>query len=937
MKMKKSIAFVLLVVMLLTCFAGVCPAMADKADKPLALYTDEATNTLSFAGTGYGEIVGIKQGDMGKEDSYVLLKSNQDADTSGAANRIELRYNKFSNTDGYRYLVMSAELKPETDSSFTELEWNTNDNALLSHSDDSLVMNEISSGRWNQYTVVYDFGGESKSSTAYVNGKAVASINASTNNFGDLSTIQNARIQLRMACSADSKIGVDNVHIYFTDTAPTLSEPALVSSDKYSVSGETFSFTDGIAVGDLSANADISVYSSIECINKLSANQKLSSGNELVLRSSSGYKYMTAFDKAVESYLFLDGSELVNVPATNTSNVLAKINSPVLSAVQGKNGKKATDTSMLLSRNGTGYLLYTFPAAITSGYGVVEFNADTMGAKIEIHNNNSHATVAVAPADDFLADRWNKCVFVYDSAKKTNTLYVNGKTVAYSENTTAETYGQYLQFRIVSSGDYYIDDFKAYTTATKPEISVPALTAAADCLIDGDSFVAYKKITPNDLAAADGSAVTVYDTATYDYEVIGSNPMYTGNRIVLEDGRNTYTYYDVECYNANVPTVKNTADTLTASAYLMESTLILACYDESGALEAVDFVSGSGAKSLSLTGDYDRAAAMVVNSFEGMTPLAACSEWVRTPTIACWGASLTRGQGASDELTASYPGVLQEISGYNVYNMGVGGETAMTVASRQGALSILLEEAVTIPESGSVEISFKADNGGIVTPRATNVGMWNPCYINGVEGTLSVVVNTDVWPRVLKSANFTRKVSGEAVECAAGDELVVEAQKIAPSADINIIELGSNGGWTVENLQNHTTDEQRTALAELGVKMAENCKNPDKTYIISLSSLTAEQREPLDTILKSYFGDRYIEVGAYLQSKQALTDAGIEPLDIDLEYIAAGKVPPSLLNDKEDVINGVSGADATHLNDYGYRVKAQYIYNRLVELGVLSH
>ncbi|MEE1045793.1 MAG: hypothetical protein U0M60_00050, partial [Clostridia bacterium] len=57
-------------------------------------------------------------------------------------------------------------------------------------------------------------------------------------------------------------------------------------------------------------------------------------------------------------------------------------------------------------------------------------------------------------------------------------------------------------------------------------------------------------------------------------------------------------------------------------------------------------------------------------------------------TIACWGDSLTYGQGATDEASGinSYPGILSSLTGENIYNLGIGGETAMTIAARQGAV-----------------------------------------------------------------------------------------------------------------------------------------------------------------------------------------------------------------------------------------------------------
>ena len=116
-----------------------------------------------------------------------------------------------------------------------------------------------------------------------------------------------------------------------------------------------------------------------------------------------------------------------------------------------------------------------------------------------------------------------------------------------------------------------------------------------------------------------------------------------------------------------------------------------------------------------------------------------------TPVIACWGDSLTYGQGSSAISSKSYPALLSDMTGgLTVHNMGIGGETSVTIAARQGALDIKLEEPVTIPaDTTAVEISIGAYNedgsyAGQVVPRNVLLGGWTPCSINGVEGSLAL-------------------------------------------------------------------------------------------------------------------------------------------------------------------------------------------------------
>lgn len=84
----------------------------------------------------------------------------------------------------------------------------------------------------------------------------------------------------------------------------------------------------------------------------------------------------------------------------------------------------------------------------------------------------------------------------------------------------------------------------------------------------------------------------------------------------------------------------------------------------------------------------------------------------------------------------------------------------MTIAARQGAAEIVLPEAFTIPPAGSVEIPLAdvvmdgktvyylptADDGKVI-PRNTALGGWNPVTICGVKGTLTVGVDSTVWPQ----------------------------------------------------------------------------------------------------------------------------------------------------------------------------------------------
>lgn len=305
-------------------------------------------------------------------------------------------------------------------------------------------------------------------------------------------------------------------------------------------------------------------------------------------------------------------------------------------------------------------------------------------------------------------------------------------------------------------------------------------------------------------------------------------------------------------------------------------------------------------------------------------------------TVACWGDSLTYGKHdlydngdirnttgtaqKTGEKTTAYPEELALLTGYTVHNMGVGGETATTIAARQGALDILTTETFIIPAGvTAVEIDFKASNGGTVIPRDVSVGGWRPCTIAGVEGKLYVAATGNA-PYQISRATFTRTTAGESVVVPAGTKIIPEAQKM--DADINIIFEGTNGGWTpAHTTANDNSDADCEALVELiKLQIAETGKS--KYIVVGLTWGSRNSNDNINDHLRKAFGDNFLDLKAYLSSTQALTDAGITPTDEDLACIAGGQVPRSLIF-----------SDGVHFTSKGYELIAQQVYAKMIELG----
>lgn len=300
------------------------------------------------------------------------------------------------------------------------------------------------------------------------------------------------------------------------------------------------------------------------------------------------------------------------------------------------------------------------------------------------------------------------------------------------------------------------------------------------------------------------------------------------------------------------------------------------------------------------------------------------------PTIACWGDSLTYGQGATKQENA-YPEVLAQLSGCQVYNMGVPGETAMTIAARQGAAEIVLPEGFTIPSVGSVEIPLAdivmdgktvhylpTENNGKVIPRNAELGGWNPVTICGVKGVLTVGVDSTVWPRMLSWARFTRAQAGTKVQVEAGEKLLCYGQSV--EADVNVFFTGTNGGWNTGNTVAEDNPGDAEDLAALIQSQIAKTPNPDQYVVVGLIGGNEADWVQTKQILQDAFGEHYLDVKSYLASEQALRDAGMVPTEQDRTDLAEGRVPTSLRT------------DSVHLNDAGYRLLAQKIYQKMMAL-----
>lgn len=293
--------------------------------------------------------------------------------------------------------------------------------------------------------------------------------------------------------------------------------------------------------------------------------------------------------------------------------------------------------------------------------------------------------------------------------------------------------------------------------------------------------------------------------------------------------------------------------------------------------------------------------AYVWSDVEKCVPMANPKTKANEQAIVCWGDSLTAGAGGNG---TTFPKILAAKSGKTVYNYGVGGESATTIASRQGGITMRVSP-FTIPSgTTSTEISIMGSNGLPTEPLRQNNHGINPCYINGIKGELS-------YDKTAGKYYFTRSEAGEEVEVEQETDIVTNAM-LTRRKDIAVIFVGTNGGHkSIDNLVNI----QKSMINYLDYE--------DKEYVVlGLTTRTKAERQELEDRMVLEYGDRYINLREYL-STQGLADANITPTAEDLAEMEVGSVPPSLL------------ADDVHFNAKGYELIGNYVYEKMVEIGIL--
>lgn len=304
--------------------------------------------------------------------------------------------------------------------------------------------------------------------------------------------------------------------------------------------------------------------------------------------------------------------------------------------------------------------------------------------------------------------------------------------------------------------------------------------------------------------------------------------------------------------------------------------------------------------------------------------------------IACWGDSITYGLGGQentfiksdngviDASDWSYPDTLKYYTGLDVYNLGVCGETSYDIALRQGGIKMYVGKQVTVKQGVRAQINIVDEYGSQVMLENFNG------YETDNDEPANVVYINDT-PFQLEADNGKLYISvygdrsNKSIKIKKGTQVVTKAAHDI-SGDVLVIQMGSNGGW---DDYDELIQQYKAMIDNSGTEcyiIIGDTDNPDES--VDSAYYTDSSEVGIDdtlweAALREAFGEHFINMRVYM-IENALSTAGLEPTQEDIDNIDDGRVPESLKH------------DFTHLNSYGYYAVGVAVYNKGIELGYWS-
>jgi len=269
--------------------------------------------------------------------------------------------------------------------------------------------------------------------------------------------------------------------------------------------------------------------------------------------------------------------------------------------------------------------------------------------------------------------------------------------------------------------------------------------------------------------------------------------------------------------------------------------------------------------------------------------------------------------------------ILQKLLGsdYEVRNFAVGGETSHTIAARQGGVPCWCIDEFTLPADTSQVAISTASNvrlqnkyGKPITPALQGSAPYiNPCYVQNIACTLSYNSSDTTW-------YIQRNTASDS------ETLIIAKSLIFFNNAFNERNPHAVIFWAGANNPNYNSDENRQQLIQTYKDMV-SFSVTENFLIIGdpmNDNATADDIEALkvtEQMLSDEFGLRFFN-WRERAINYALSDLGITPTQSDIDNIAIGKIPTSLLN------------DSIHYKDLAQAYQAWLFYMTLIFLGIVK-
>ena len=330
-----------------------------------------------------------------------------------------------------------------------------------------------------------------------------------------------------------------------------------------------------------------------------------------------------------------------------------------------------------------------------------------------------------------------------------------------------------------------------------------------------------------------------------------------------------------------------------------------------------------------------------------MLPLMDVSDFsIEGPTtlkkrVACWGDSYTHG-------SYTYTTHLRALLGddWEVYDGGISGNRTYEIAARQGGLPIVTGSAFTIPagtETVPIDGVLRTHNvlfdAGYYNIRLFGGSLCNPCKLVGTNGE-EILCNVSSSFKTVDDVTtyygtIKRLTAGDPVEIAEHTPIETYAARELKNVDLTIIYMGANGMFGSETNQGASLSGALDNLVAQYQEMIDATIHSDSFLALGFHNRREFENYGYSEKFENAFGqERFLNLRKPVVKDEAsckywLLRSGAFEKEEDipqseLNLAAKGDWPRCLFH------------DISHPNDYGSKIFALLIYDRMVELGYVD-